>query len=57
MFSEAAETLQTEAKNVRSAARGACTFTSRASQEPDAEKIDVTRKDGFLKWLLQGEEN
>lgn len=57
MFSEAAETLQTEAKNVRSAARGACTFTSRASQEPDAERVDVTRKDGFLKWLLQGEEN
>lgn len=49
MFSEAAETLQTEAKNVHSAAKGACTFTSRASQEPDAEKIDVIRKDGFLK--------
>lgn len=57
MFSEAAKTLQTEAKNVCSAAKGACTFTSRASQEPAAEKIDVIRKDGFQKGLLQGEKN
>lgn len=48
-FSEAAKTLQTEAKNVSRAAKGACTFTSQASQEPDADKIDVIRKDDFLR--------
>lgn len=32
-------------------------FTSWANQEPNAEEIDVIRKNDFLKWLLQGEKS